>query len=77
MIEKIPPTILATMPNTTTTKKIIAKTTTTNNFNNGIKADAPNVITVVHINANTPIGASFKILLIIQNTALMYHLRNL
>lgn len=54
MIEKIlTPTILATMPNTTTTKKIIAKTTTTNNFNNGIKADAPNVITVVHINANT------------------------
>ena len=70
MIEKIlTPTIRATIPNTTTTKKIIAPTTTNKSFNNGTKADTPNVITVVHINANTPIGASFKILLIIQNTA--------
>ena len=70
MIEKILiPQILATIPRTTIIKNTIANTTTNTNFNNGIKADAPKVITVVQINANTPIGANFKILLIIQNTA--------
>ena len=70
MIEKILiPQILATIPKTTIMKKIIANTTTKTSLANGIKAEAPNVITVVQINANTPIGANFKILLIIQNTA--------
>ena len=70
MIEKILiPQILATIPRTTIIKNTIANTTTNTNFNNGIKADAQKVITVVQINANTPIGANFKILLIIQNTA--------
>ena len=77
MIEKILiPTILATIPNTTITKKTIANTTTTSNLNNGINAEAPKVITVVQINANTPIGANFKILLIIQNTASKVPLKN-
>ena len=57
------------MPSMTTTKNIIAPITTNNNFNNGISADAPNVIIVVQINANTPIGASLSILFIIQKTA--------
>ena len=47
MIEKILiPQILATIPKTTIMKKIIANTTKTS-LANGIKAEAPNVITVV------------------------------
>ncbi|COS76768.1 Uncharacterised protein [Streptococcus pneumoniae] len=63
------PHILATIPNTTTTKNTIAKTTTNTSLSRGSKADAPNVIIVVQINAKTPNGANFKILLIIQKTA--------
>src|SRR5699024_10544293 len=70
IIEKILiPHNLATIPNTTIIKNIIAPITTNSNFNNGINAEAPKVIIVVQINANTPIGANFNILLIIQNTA--------
>ena len=69
------PHILATIPNTTTMKKTIAKTTTNTSLSNGSKADAPNVIIVVQINAKTPNGANFKILLIIshQSTYLRGH----
>ncbi len=58
------------------TKNTIAKTTTNTNFNSGNNADAPNVIIVVQMNANTPSGANFKILLIIQNTASSDPLKN-
>src|SRR5699024_2005187 len=70
IIEKILiPHILATIPNTTITKNTMAPITTNNNFNNGSNAAAPKVIMVVQINANTPIGANFNILFIIQNIA--------
>ncbi len=70
------PHIHATSPSIANTKNTIAKTTTSTNFNSGNNADAPNVIIVVQMNANTPSGANFKILLIIQNTASSYLLKN-
>ena len=63
------PHILATIPNTTTIKNTIAKITTNTSFSKGSNADAPNVMIVVQINAKTPSGANFNILLIIQKTA--------
>ena len=70
------PHIHATSPSIANTKNTIAKTTTNTNFNSGNNADAPNVIIVVQMNANTPSGANFKILLIIQNTASSDPLKN-
>ncbi len=64
------------VPSIANTKNTIAKTTTNTNFNSGNNADAPNVIIVVQMNANTSSGANFKILLIIQNTASSDPLKN-
>ncbi len=47
------PYIHATSPSIANTKNTIAKTTTNTNFNSGNNADAPNVIIVVQMNANT------------------------
>src|SRR5699024_12298528 len=59
----------AKIPSTTRINNIIEPITTNSNYNNGSNTEAPKVIIVEQINANTPISANFNIILIIQNTA--------